>query len=64
MSTEQAILKAWMAFEELKASSRGGDPEFEHGSRDDILLELLDALDPDLASAMREREIKVGYWYA
>jgi hypothetical protein len=40
------------------------DRESEHIERDRILLELLDVLAPEIATLVREREDKVGYWYA
>jgi len=40
------------------------DVESEHRLRDKQLLELLDVLAPEVATLVREREHKVGYWYA
>ena len=55
------------ALEKLRVlgSARGkADNELEHSTRDDLLIELLDVLAPEVATLVREREDKVGYWYA
>ena len=38
--------------------------ESEHIERDRIMLELLDVLAPEVATMVRDRQEKVGYWYA
>ena len=40
------------------------DIEREHVERDQILWDLIDILAPEVATLVREREDKVGYWYA
>ena len=57
-----AIRRAETELRQLFASAT--DRESEHGERDRILLELLDVLAPEVATLVREREDKVGYWYA
>ena len=56
------IRRAETELRQLFASAT--DRESEHGERDRILLELLDVLAPEVATLVREREDKVGYWYA
>jgi len=57
-----AIRRAETQLRELFASAI--DRESEHIERDRILLELLDVLAPEVATLVREREDRVGYWYA
>jgi hypothetical protein len=62
--TEQAaILRAIVRLGEL--GNARGDLEIEHSTRDEILVDLLDVLAPEVASIARDREEQVGgYWYA
>lgn len=57
-----AIRGAEIQLRELFASAI--DRESEHIERDRILLELLDALAPEVATLVLDREDEVGYWYA
>jgi hypothetical protein len=41
-----------------------GDPEAAHGRADDILLEVLDVLAPDVSAAWRRCRDRVGFWYS
>ena len=61
-SDSAGIRRAETELRQLFASA--ADRESEHGERDRILLELLDVLAPEVATLVREREDKVGYWYA
>ena len=61
MGTED-VRRAETELRQLFASAT--DRESEHSTRDDLLLELLDVLAPEVATLVREREHKVGYWYA
>jgi hypothetical protein len=45
-------------------SMQAGDPEAVHGRADDILLEVLDSLAPDVSAAWRRCRDRVGFWYA
>lgn len=62
----EAIAKAWDEWRELASvDERDVDREAEHSQRDEIMLDLLAVLVPDLAASMRERAKEVkGYWYA
>lgn len=54
---------AKQAIQKLATLSRD-DPESAHSDRDDILMELLDTLAPEVATAAREAEMRIGFWYA
>jgi hypothetical protein len=63
------MLGAWLVDRRRNGHLRelyvsGIDRESEHIERDRILLELLDVLAPEVATLVRDREDKVGYWYA
>lgn len=62
----QAIDTAKREWAELMASSavERGDAEVEHGKRDEILIRLVAALDPEFGQVVDDRERDTGYWYA
>lgn len=57
-----AIRGAETQLRELYVSGTGR--EGEHRERDRILLELLGAFAPEVATLVLDREDEVGYWYA
>lgn len=66
MNDEQddAIRKAIAWFKALPPKDYTTDIEVEHAERDEVLLDLLDALAPEVAQLAQDREDAVRYWYS